>query len=80
MSALDYKKAGHSFSAPCQDTLDCACRSHDRDCANSLGCSSKADLKLAAIASMNAILNPSQKEVSLAIASIMTIASTTRKR
>lgn len=80
MSALDYKKAGHSFTAPCQDTLDCACRSHDRDCANSLGCSSKADLKLAAIASMNAILNPSQKEVSLAIASIMTIASTTRSR
>lgn len=80
MSAKAYKDAGYSFSAPCEDSLDCACRSHDRDCANDLGCSSKADFKLARIASMNAILNPDQREVSLAIASIMAIASQTRRR
>lgn len=80
MSAQAYKKAGFSFRAPCQDTLDCACRSHDRDCANSLGCSAAADRKLAGIAAMNAILNPSQREVSLAVSAVMLAASTQRKR
>ena len=80
MSAQAYKEAGFSFEAPCQDTLDCACRAHDRDCANNLGCSSSADRKLAAIASMNAILNPNQREVSLGIASVMLAASLNRRR
>ena len=80
MSAQAYKKAGYSFEAPCEDTLDCACRAHDRDCANNLGCSSAGDRKLAAIASMNAILNPNQREVSLAIASVMLAASLNRRR
>lgn len=80
MSAQAYKKAGFSFRAPCKDTLDCACRSHDRDCANDLGCSKKADRKLAAIATMNAVLNPNQREVSLAIAAVMLAASTQRRR
>lgn len=80
MSAQAYKEAGFSFEAPCEDTLDCACRSHDRDCSNPLGCSASADRKLAAIAAMNAIINPEQREVSLAIAGIMTAASFRRQR
>ena len=80
MSAQAYKEAGFSFEAPCQDTLDCACRSHDRDCANSLGCSAKGDRRLASIAAMNAVINPEQREVSLAIAGLMTALSFRRNR
>ncbi len=80
MSAQAYRKAGFSFRAPCQDILDCACRSHDRDCADNLGCSKAGDRKLATVATMNAILNPDQRQVSLAIAATMLAASTQRKR
>ena len=40
VSAQDYQG---SWKAPCQDKLDCACRSHDRDCSHPKGCSKKAD-------------------------------------
>tara|TARA_R100001594_G_C4034009_1_gene261851 strand:+ start:1174 stop:1416 length:243 start_codon:yes stop_codon:yes gene_type:complete len=80
MSAQEYKKAGLSFEAPCVDTLDCACRAHDRDCANSLGCSAKADRQLAKSATFNAVVNPDQRELSLGIAAAMTLASITRER
>ena len=80
MSAQAYKEAGYSFEAPCQDILDCACRSHDRDCAHPLGCSAAADRKLAAAASLNAILVPEQRGVSLAVAGLMAAISTRRRR
>lgn len=80
MSARAYKKAGFSFRAPCQDTLDCACRDHDRDCAHSLGCSSRADRKLAAVALLNAALNPSQRELSLGVAATMAYLAARRRR
>lgn len=80
MSAQAYKEAGFSFEAPCQDTLDCACRAHDRDCAHPLGCSAAADRRLAAAASLNAIFVPEQREKSLAIAGLMMAISTQRSR
>ena len=48
---------GIDFKAPCQDKLDCGCRTHDQDCAHPLGCSKKGDAKLVSIALKEA-LNP----------------------
>lgn len=62
------------------DRLDNACRNHDLSCAHPDGCSAAADRKLAAEATLNAILNPPQKDISLAIASLMSIAQLTRSR
>ena len=46
IGALAYKQAGGDFKGRCVDKLDCACRDHDKDCANTRGCSAKADRKL----------------------------------
>lgn len=46
LSAEDYAKRGYSWDAPCQDALDCACRTHDRACSHPKGCSKKADTAL----------------------------------
>lgn len=46
ISAGEYAAGGGQFDEPCIDKLDCACRNHDRDCANPLGCSRKGDEKL----------------------------------
>lgn len=46
IDALAYKQAGGDFKGRCVDKLDCACRAHDKDCANTRGCSAKADRKL----------------------------------
>lgn len=46
-SAEAYKAAGGDFTDPCIDAVDCACRSHDRDCSHPDGCSRSADLRLA---------------------------------
>jgi hypothetical protein len=48
---------GIDFKAPCQDKLDCGCRTHDQDCAKPGGCSKAGDRKLVAIALKEA-LNP----------------------
>ena len=68
------------FNVKPVDALDAACRRHDMDCANPAGCSAKSDRILAAEATLNAIMRPDQREVSLLIASIMGIAQHTRKR
>lgn len=82
MSAQAYKKAGFSFRAPCQDTLDCACRSHDRDCAHDLGCSAKGDRKLAAVATFVALTtkNVMLRDKALILAGAITAASFRRNR
>lgn len=46
IDALTYKQQGGDFQGRCVDKLDCACRDHDKDCANTKGCSAKADRKL----------------------------------
>ena len=46
LSAEEYANRGYSWSAPCTDALDCACRDHDRACSHPKGCSKAADTKL----------------------------------
>lgn len=46
IGALEYKEQGGQFNEPCVDELDCACRNHDRDCADRDGCSRKGDTEL----------------------------------
>ena len=77
---------GVDFTAPCDDSLDCACRSHDKDCSNSLGCSAKADRKLVVAAlryannPINKLFRPGIVAKAAAVAVGITAASTTRKR
>ena len=78
--------AGVDFNAPCDDALDCACRSHDKDCANPKGCSSSGDRKLIAAAlkyaanPINRLFRPGIVLKAEAVAVGITAASTTRKR
>tara|TARA_R110002074_G_scaffold220971_1_gene391544 strand:+ start:499 stop:816 length:318 start_codon:yes stop_codon:yes gene_type:complete len=82
IAALAYKQAGGDFKGRCVDKLDCACRAHDKDCANSRGCSAKADRKLVrtallvSLTTRNAVLSNKAK----AIAAGITAASLTRRR
>ena len=46
LSAEEYKNRGYDWSAPCNDPLDCACRTHDKACSGSKGCSRRADTAL----------------------------------
>jgi hypothetical protein len=77
---------GVDFTAPCDDALDCACRSHDKDCSNSLGCSAKADRKLVIAAlryannPINKLFRPVITAKASAVAVGITAASLTRKR
>ena len=77
---------GVDLTAPCDDALDCACRSHDKDCSNSLGCSAKADRKLVIAAlryannPINKLFRPGIVAKASAVAVGITAASTTRKR
>ena len=47
ISAREYKLAGGDFKSSCLDRLDCACRTHDKDCSGRSGCTSRGDRKLA---------------------------------
>ena len=82
IDALAYKQAGGDFKGRCVDKLDCACRDHDKDCANTKGCSASADRKLVRTALMvslttrNAALSAKAK----LIASGIGAASITRRR
>ena len=63
ISARDYLLQGGSFKTKCLDSLDCACRAHDQDCARSeLGCSRAGDTNLLRTA-QRILLNPLQKIV-----------------
>ena len=75
-----------NFNAPCDDALDCACRSHDKDCASPKGCSSKADRKVVSAAlryannPINRLFRPGIVLKAEAVAVGITAASLTRKR
>ena len=75
-----------NFNAPCDDALDCACRSHDKDCSHSKGCSSKADRKLVAAAlryannPINRLFRPIITKKAEAVAVGISAASMTRRR
>ena len=80
ISARDYKLQGGDFKSPCVDSLDCACREHDRACAGSGGCTSAADRRLAAKAQWIAITNTRLRNVAQLVASGIALASITRRR
>lgn len=77
---------GVDFNAPCNDTLDCACRAHDKDCAHSGGCSAKGDRKLVAIAlkeatnPINILFNPKYADKAALVAAGISIQIPFRKR
>lgn len=86
IDALTYKQQGGQFNEPCIDKLDCACRKHDRDCANPLGCSKKGDTALIKTA-LSVALNPSNRlfrptlaDKAALIAAGITAAGPTRRR
>ena len=82
IDALAYKQKGGDFKGACTDKLDCACRAHDKDCANTKGCSAKADRKLirtallVSLTTRNAALSAKAKLIASGIAA----ASLTRSR
>jgi len=86
IDALTYKEQGGQFDGPCIDKLDCACRKHDRDCANRRGCSRKGDeelIKTALKVSLNPrnrLFNPQLANTAALIAAGITAARTTRRR
>ena len=86
ISAGDYAAAGGKFDEPCVDRLDCACRKHDRDCANPLGCSRKGDAELVktalsvALNPANRLFRPALADKAALIAAGISAAATTRRR
>jgi len=86
IDALAYKQAGGQFDEPCIDQLDCACRDHDRDCANTRGCSRKGDSNLiqeaikVSLNPRNRFFNPQLANKAALIAAGIAAARTTRRR
>lgn len=64
VSAREYRLRGGNFLGACIDELDCACRTHDKDCSGPKGCTRQADEKLIKSADkiianpLNAFTNP----------------------
>ena len=80
ISARDYRLEGGDFKSSCIDSLDCACREHDRSCSGAGGCSAAADRRLAAKAQWVAITNPRLRPIAQIIASGIALTSLTRGR
>ena len=80
ISARDYKLQGGDFKGRCLDDLDCACRTHDRECSGPKGCTRAADRKLAAKAQWIAITQPKLRTIAQTVASGISLASITRSR
>jgi hypothetical protein len=79
ISVRDYRLQGGNFRSPCVDSLDCACRDHDRACSGPGGCDAAADRRLAAKAQWIAITNPRLRNVAQLVASGIALASITRR-
>lgn len=82
IDALAYKEQGGQFTEPCIDKLDCACRDHDKDCANTKGCSAKGDRALVRKALLINLTTRNRALASKAklIAATISAASLTRSR
>ncbi len=70
------------WTVPCVDTLDCACKKHDRDCSHPEGCSAKGDRALIRRAAIVRTFsrNESLRKKAEAIITGITVASLTRSR
>lgn len=87
ISARDYLLSGGSFKTRCKDSLDCACRAHDLDCASSeLGCSKAGDTRLLRVAArivanpLQKVINPKRYVAARIIRDGILLASITRRR
>jgi|TARA_R110000824_G_C15179968_1_gene673666 hypothetical protein len=84
ITAAEHKARGGTFREPCQDQLDCACRTHDKDCSGKQGCTGKADEKLIdqcnriLINPVNLILNPLMYGKARLVRDFISIARITR--
>ena len=85
-SARTYKLKGGTFKTRCVDKLDCACRTHDKECSGKQGCTSRADRKLMKAAQkildnpLNLLLNPIMYGKARMIRDGIALASLTRRR
>jgi len=68
------------WKVPAIDKLDKACKEHDRDCSNKLGCSKAADMRLVRKAQWIALTNRRLRSVAQSIALAISMASITRSR
>jgi hypothetical protein len=77
---------GVNFKGKCIDKLDCACRTHDKDCAHPDGCSRSGDSKLILAAlkvatnPINRIFNPEMVAAANIVIPAIAAARITRKR
>ena len=85
-TAREYKLKGGTFLTPCDDKLDCACRTHDKQCSGKNGCSSAVDRKLMKSAQkildnpLNLIRSPIMYGKARVIRDSMALTSLTRRR
>jgi hypothetical protein len=70
------------WTVPCVDSLDCACKKHDRDCSHPQGCSAKGDRALIKTAAIVRTFSKDQglRRKAEAIITGITVASLTRSR
>ena len=86
IDAREYLLRGGSFKTKCIDSLDCACRAHDEDCAAPGGCSASGDRKLARVCAriinnpLQKIVNPRRYIAARVIRDGILLASLTRRR
>jgi len=66
------------WSVPAMDSLDLACKMHDKSCSGTGGCSAASDRRLAARAYLIGIINPRLAFVAQAVAVAMTASSLRR--
>jgi hypothetical protein len=85
ITAPEHKARGGTFKEPCQDKLDCACRTHDKECSGKQGCTFQADNNLIEacnrilINPLNLILNPVMYGKAKLVKDFFIIARFTRK-
>jgi len=75
-----------NWKGACVDKLDCACRTHDKDCAHPDGCSKDGDSKLILAAlkvaanPINRLFNPDMVAAAEIVIPAISAARLTRKR
>ena len=84
ITAPEHKARGGTFKEPCIDKLDCACRTHDKECSGKQGCTYKADNNLIDACDrilmnpVNLILNPVMYAKAKVVLDFFSIARFTR--
>jgi len=66
------------WSVPATDSLDLACKTHDKSCSGPSGCSAAADRRLASRALLIGLINPRLRYIAQAVALAMAASSLRR--